>query len=39
MVIIDTAGRLQKQEDLMQELGKIHRVIGKQMAGARTRAC
>ncbi len=27
--IIDTAGRLQTQANLMQELGKIHRVIGK----------
>jgi fused signal recognition particle receptor len=32
--IIDTAGRLQTQANLMQELGKIHRVIGKQIAGA-----
>lgn len=27
--IVDTAGRLQTQQNLMQELGKIHRVIGK----------
>lgn len=27
--IIDTAGRLQTQQNLMQELSKIHRVIGK----------
>ncbi|MGD9648467.1 MAG: signal recognition particle-docking protein FtsY [Pirellulales bacterium] len=32
--IIDTAGRLQTQANLMQELGKIHRVIGKQVEGA-----
>jgi fused signal recognition particle receptor len=29
--MIDTAGRLQTQKNLMQELGKIHRVIGKQI--------
>ncbi|MBX7072444.1 MAG: signal recognition particle-docking protein FtsY [Pirellulales bacterium] len=27
--IVDTAGRLQTQQNLMQELSKIHRVIGK----------
>jgi fused signal recognition particle receptor len=27
--IVDTAGRLQTQTNLMQELGKVHRVIGK----------
>lgn len=32
--IIDTAGRLQTQQNLMQELTKIHRVIGKQVPGA-----
>jgi fused signal recognition particle receptor len=32
--IIDTAGRLQTQHSLMQELSKIHRVIGKQIAEA-----
>ncbi len=32
--IIDTAGRLQTQQNLMQELTKIHRVIGKQIADA-----
>lgn len=32
--IIDTAGRLQTQQNLMQELTKIHRVIGKQLPGA-----
>lgn len=32
--IIDTAGRLQTQQNLMQELSKIHRVIGKQIAEA-----
>lgn len=32
--IIDTAGRLQTQQNLMQELSKIHRVIGKQIPEA-----
>jgi fused signal recognition particle receptor len=32
--IVDTAGRLQTQQTLMQQLGKIHRVLGKQVAGA-----
>jgi fused signal recognition particle receptor len=32
--IIDTAGRLQTQSNLMQELGKIRRVIGKQIGDA-----
>jgi fused signal recognition particle receptor len=32
--IIDTAGRLQTQQSLMQELSKIHRVLGKQIAEA-----
>jgi len=32
--IVDTAGRLQTQQNLMQQLTKIHRVIGKQVAGA-----
>ncbi len=32
--IIDTAGRLQTQSNLMQELEKIKRVIGKQIPGA-----
>ncbi|MGL4944614.1 MAG: signal recognition particle-docking protein FtsY [Thermoguttaceae bacterium] len=31
--IVDTAGRLQTQRHLMQELGKIGRVIGKQVEG------
>ncbi|QDT54126.1 Signal recognition particle receptor FtsY [Caulifigura coniformis] len=34
VVIIDTAGRLQTHQNLMQELGKIHRVIGKRIPGA-----
>ena len=34
IVIIDTAGRLQTHQNLMQELGKIHRVIGKRLPGA-----
>jgi fused signal recognition particle receptor len=32
--IVDTAGRLQTQQNLMQELTKIHRVLGKQVAEA-----
>jgi fused signal recognition particle receptor len=32
--IIDTAGRLQTQSNLMQQLSKIHRVIGKQLPDA-----
>jgi fused signal recognition particle receptor len=32
--IVDTAGRLQTQQNLMQQLTKIHRVIGKQIAAA-----
>jgi fused signal recognition particle receptor len=32
--MIDTAGRLQTQKNLMQELEKIHRVIGKQIEKA-----
>lgn len=32
--IVDTAGRLQTQQNLMQQLSKIHRVIGKQLPGA-----
>jgi fused signal recognition particle receptor len=32
--IVDTAGRLQTQQNLMQELTKIHRVIGKQIVDA-----
>jgi fused signal recognition particle receptor len=32
--IVDTAGRLQTQANLMQELGKIRRVIGKQIPEA-----
>ena len=33
-VVIDTAGRLHTKAPLMEELGKIHRVIGKKQAGA-----
>jgi fused signal recognition particle receptor len=33
-VILDTAGRLHTQENLMQELGKIRRVVGKAVPGA-----
>lgn len=32
--IVDTAGRLQTQKNLMQQLGKIRRVISKQIADA-----
>jgi fused signal recognition particle receptor len=32
--IVDTAGRLHTNQNLMQELGKIHRVMGKVVAGA-----
>ncbi len=32
--IVDTAGRLQTQQNLMQELEKIHRVLGKQIPEA-----
>lgn len=34
LCIVDTAGRLQTQYNLMQELAKIHRVLGKQIPGA-----
>ena len=34
VVIIDTAGRLHTQHDLMKELEKVHRVIGKKLDGA-----
>ncbi|MFO7889604.1 MAG: signal recognition particle-docking protein FtsY [bacterium] len=34
ILIIDTAGRLQNKKGLMEELKKIHRVIGKRMQGA-----
>ncbi len=34
VAIIDTAGRLQTHQNLMQELGKIHRVIGNRLEGA-----
>ena len=33
VVIVDTAGRLQTQRNLMQELEKIHRVIGNKIPG------
>jgi fused signal recognition particle receptor len=33
-LIIDTAGRLHTKHNLMQELQKVHRVIGKKMEGA-----
>jgi fused signal recognition particle receptor len=34
VVIIDTAGRLHTQDHLMEELRKIHRVIGQRLEGA-----
>lgn len=34
VVIIDTAGRLQTQHNLMEELRKVHGVVGKAMEGA-----
>ena len=34
MVIVDTAGRLHTQDDLMGELGKVRRVIARQLDGA-----
>ncbi|MGD9854051.1 MAG: signal recognition particle-docking protein FtsY [Planctomycetaceae bacterium] len=34
VAIIDTAGRLQTHQNLMQELRKIHRVIGNRLPGA-----
>jgi fused signal recognition particle receptor len=33
-VLIDTAGRLQVKHNLMEEMAKIHRVIGKALPGA-----
>lgn len=34
VVIVDTAGRLHTKDNLMEELRKIHRVIGKALPGA-----
>jgi fused signal recognition particle receptor len=34
VLIVDTAGRLHTQKNLMQELNKIHRVLGKKLEGA-----
>src|SRR3954470_24697444 len=34
VVIVDTAGRLHTQDELMNELAKVRRVIGKQLDGA-----
>jgi len=34
VLIIDTAGRLHTQDNLMRELQKVHRVVGKQVPGA-----
>jgi fused signal recognition particle receptor len=34
IVLIDTAGRLHTRFNLMEELKKVHRVVGKAMAGA-----
>jgi len=33
-LFIDTAGRLHTKHNLMQELQKVHRVMGKQLSGA-----
>ena len=33
-MIVDTAGRLHTQDELMAELGKVRRVISKQLDGA-----
>ena len=34
VLIVDTAGRLHTQANLMRELEKIHRIVGKQIPGA-----
>ena len=34
VLIIDTAGRLHTQDNLMRELEKVHRVVGKKIPGA-----
>jgi fused signal recognition particle receptor len=34
LVVVDTAGRLHTRFNLMEELKKVHRVIGKAMPGA-----
>jgi fused signal recognition particle receptor len=34
VVLIDTAGRLHTQDDLMTELGKVVRVVGRKLPGA-----
>jgi len=34
LVLVDTAGRLQTKHNLMEELGKIARVLGKKLPGA-----
>lgn len=34
VLLVDTAGRLHNKANLMRELEKVHRVIGKQMPGA-----
>ncbi|MBU6364920.1 MAG: signal recognition particle-docking protein FtsY [Gemmatimonadetes bacterium] len=34
VVIVDTAGRLHTSDDLMTELRKVHRVVGKRLPGA-----
>ena len=39
VVIVDTAGRLHTQDDLMGELSKIRRVIAKQIPTRRMRRC
>ena len=37
--IVDTAGRLQTQQNLMKELTKIHTVIGKRVPALHTKCC
>ena len=39
VVIVDTAGRLHTQDDLMGELAKVRRVIARQLDGRLTRRC
>ena len=38
-LLVDTAGRLHTKHNLMQELQKLHRVMGKQLPGAPQGSC
>jgi fused signal recognition particle receptor len=38
-LFVDTAGRLHTKSNPMQELQKLHRVLGKQLPGALTKHC